>query len=72
MKSVVASITIHEMAEILRREVEMRLRSNVETIVITSYEQPRISIEFETDSGGDAMVESIEFKHRTGPMREKP
>lgn len=61
------TISFYELAEILRSVLETKLGYGVDSITVTSYDQPRLTIEFDSDQGGSAMIETIAFRHRTRP-----
>lgn len=59
------TITIYEMATILREHLETKFGAIVDQITVTSYDTPRVTVEYSNSTGGDSMVEAIAFRHRT-------
>lgn len=56
------TISVSELACILRESLRAKLGVEVEAVVITSYDKPRIEINM--DDNGEGMIEALAFKHR--------
>lgn len=65
MKASRVSISTFELATILREHLEAKLGVAVNEVHVTSYDQPKLVIEYEAHAGGKAMVEGVAFRHRS-------